>query len=243
MKLDQCCYYTPDGKPFPVFYRPETSDEKVLTEVVDRHCYRRSRIGFDVEQGETWLDLGANIGAFAVYCRTRGAKSFGFEPDPFCYAILKMNMSNSKTGISEKDGYCNSAVTNRKEPWLQFYKGRRESDHYRGTAIPTKSMPKSEVVNNCHGSCLRNFTFDGVKMDVEGSEGGLIDEWLMPKCKKLVIEYHTSRDPSAANLKRRLMILRSKFDHVKYPAEYDRIISAGVDVKTFFDRTIHAWND
>jgi FkbM family methyltransferase len=229
-------YTTPSGEQFNVHYRPGTSDEKVLTEVVDRHCYRRSRIGFDVEAGETWLDLGANIGAFAVYCRTRGASSLGWEPDPFCHEILRKNIDPMWSTV-------NSAITNRKEPWLQFYKGRRESDHYRGTAIPTKSMPKSEVVNNCHGSCLRNFTFDGVKMDVEGSEGGLIDEWLIAECRKLVIEYHTSRDPSVANLRKRLLMLRSKFDHVKYPAEYDRIISAGVDVKTFYDRQIFCWND
>lgn len=240
MELDQCRYYQPDGKPFPVFYRPGTSDERVLTEVVDKHCYRRSRIGFDVEQGETWLDLGANIGAFAVYCRTREARSIGFEPDPVCFEILRKNLSPAVWGY---DGYIKSAITNYESTELQFWRGRRENDHYRGTIVPTKSMLKSEVVSNVHGSCLVNFTFDGVKMDIEGSEGGLIDEWLMPKCNKLVIEYHTSRDPSVVNLKRRLMMLRSKFDHVKYPEEYNRIINMGMDVKTFYDRQIFCWND
>lgn len=240
MELSTKTYQNHQGKDFTVYFRPKTSDERVLVEVVDKHVYRRSRIGFDVEPGETWLDLGANIGAFAVYCRTRGARSMGFEPDPVCFEILKKNIDPVTIG---SEGYVNSAVTWHRQAWLQFWKGRRESDHYRGTIYPTKSMPKSEVVNNIHGSCLRNLKVDGVKIDIEGSEGGLIDDWLLPDCKKLCLEYHLSRDPSMINLSRRLFILQQKFDHVQYPAELDRLMMAKVDAKTFYDRMIFAYND
>ncbi len=81
-------------------------------------------------------------------------------------------------------------------------------------------------------------------MDIEGSEGALIDEWLLPRCNKLCMEYHTSRDSSVEKLRRRLEILKRRFETVAYPPEYDRIISRGrndsyeSDHLTFFDRMI-----
>ena len=81
-------------------------------------------------------------------------------------------------------------------------------------------------------------------MDIEGSEGELIDQWLLPKTEKLCMEYHSSRDKSIENLKRRLGILKDKFKIVDYPPEFDRIISQGGNTSyegsqlTYFDRMI-----
>jgi hypothetical protein len=57
----------------------------------------------------------------------------------------------------------------------------------------------------------------------------------------LVLEYHTSRDPSADNLKRRIGILKRTFPNVMYRPEYDRLMTEGGTVKTFFDRLIYCW--
>jgi hypothetical protein len=74
------------------YYRPGASDERVLREVITKATYRRSSIGFDVRQGETWLDLGANIGAFALYCKLNHATAVCYEPDPDCFALLTLNV-------------------------------------------------------------------------------------------------------------------------------------------------------
>lgn len=95
-----------------------------------------------------------------------------------------------------------------------------------------------------YAGCLTYQQFDGVKMDIEGSEGELIDQWLLPKCNKLVMEYHSSRDKSIENLRRRLEVLRGRFEVVSYPPEYDRIIAAGGNTSyegnqlTYFDRMV-----
>lgn len=217
-----------------VSYRPGASDERVINEVVVRAAYRRKRIGFDVQRGERWLDLGANIGAFAIYCLTRGALAEDcYEPDDACFDLLERNARGSN---------CHHlAVTNQKQMELPFWKGRDAKDFYRQTAIPSRGLPEHGKLANIHGRFLKNLKYDGVKMDIEGSEGGLIDEWLLPSCEKLCMEYHLSRDPSIKNLERRIYMLQSHFQNVNYPPEFDRLIASGGEAKTFFDRNIFCW--
>lgn len=221
----------------PMYYRPGTSDERVINEVIFNHIYRRQRARFDVWPQEHWLDLGANIGAFAVYCLIRGATAECYEPDPECYEILKLNVPELQCH--------NVAVTNKMTKSVQFWKGRLQNDHYRATAYPTKGLPDhpDKYLINKWGKFLLHTECDGIKMDIEGAEAGILDEqWIPNSCRKLCMEYHTSRDPSIANLARRLDYLKRRFRHVSYPPEYDRLIAAGVDTKTYFDRMVFAWS-
>lgn len=213
-----------------VYYRAGSSDERVINEVIVSRTYRRPTLNFDVEAGETWLDLGANIGTFAVYCQIRKATATCYEPDPDCFSILEKNVP-----IFE---LWNTAVTNLQASTIPFWKGRAPTDHYRGTAFPTKGLPSVGNLQNRYGDFLQSQSFDGVKMDIEGSEAGLLDDALFPKCEKFVMEYHLSRDPSTANLERRLQFLHSRFKTVKYPPEFDRFIAQGGEAKSFFDRLV-----
>jgi FkbM family methyltransferase len=214
-------------------HRPGTSDERVLREVITKATYRRSSLGFDVRRGEVWLDLGANIGAFALYCKMNRATAVCYEPDPDCFELLSMN-------VPEFERH-NVAITAQHDESLPFWKGKSPLDCYRATAIPSQTLPRhsSGVLLNRHGAFLLNLKFDGVKMDIEGSEGDLLDHELIPPCKKLCLEYHLSRDNSTENLDRRLRYLRSRFRQVHYGPEFDRLIAAGVRAKTYFDRLIH----
>jgi FkbM family methyltransferase len=214
-----------------VYFRPGTTDENVLKEVIDKHCYRRVKDGFDVLKGESWLDLGANIGAFAVYCELRGANATCFEPDLDCYKVLTRN--------ARKFLLNNMAVTHVNEPTVELYRSYDDNNHYRNTVFSSPRYTRHATVHNYWGGHLVGMVFNGVKMDIEGSEGGLIDKWLLPRCDKLVLEYHNSKDQSVENLARRLRILKKKFKHVIYPVELDNAIASGVThFKSFFDRTI-----
>lgn len=221
-------------------YRPNTSDLFVLEEVITNRIYRRKKIDFDVQPGERWLDLGANIGAFALYCKLHQATAVCYEPDPDCYALLRQNVP---------DFVCHPvAVTNRHEPELPFWKGKLHPNHSKATAVVSPNLPRHPLgaLQNVHAGCLLDQEFDGVKMDIEGSEGPLLDEWLLPRCNKLVMEYHSSRDKSVDNLRRRLETLKQHFEVVSYPPEYDRIIAAGSNTSyegsqlTYFDRMVFA---
>lgn len=216
-------------------YRPGTSDERVLREVLFTSPYRRKRLGFDVEPGEHWLDLGANIGAFAIYCRERRATAHCFEPDRSSFDVLVQNA----TGFGFR---CErAAVTAKWDAELEFWTSKAQTDHHRGTTFPMKMAPKHPdgTVPNVHGSLLMQNTYTGVKMDVEGTEGELLDAHLIPTCAKLVVEYHLWRDPSMDNLRRRLDYLRSRFRTVSYPPEFDRMLANGFKENTsYYDRLI-----
>jgi FkbM family methyltransferase len=216
-----------------VAFRPGTSDERVLNEVLFKTPYRRRKIDFDVEAGERWIDLGANIGAFALYCKLRGATAVCFEPDPGCFGILTQN---------NPPELCNQvAVTHHTGNTVPFWGALSPLDHHRSTAYPMKRSPRhpSGELPNLYGDFLASIEADGCKMDIEGSEGGLLDAGFIPKVKKLVLEYHLWRDPSMANLRRRLDYLKSRFSVVHYPPEFDRMLASGYETnQSYYDRLI-----
>ena len=216
----------------------EGSDLQALTEVLVRKSYRRVRDQFDVKPGEIWLDLGANIGAFALYCASHGATAVCFEPDPACFEVLKLNAPNYEL--------FNAAVTAFTSDTVSFRTSNNPDNQYRGTVLGGKvRVPQRYVehapVSNIYAGDL-NGVYDGVKMDIEGSEGPIFDAGLLPRCDKLVLEYHTSRDSSVARLKKRLAFLRKRFHHVKYPKTYDDAIANQLkDYRPRFDHLIFAW--
>jgi FkbM family methyltransferase len=238
-----------------IHFRPRTSDERVLKEVLNQCTYRKKSIDFDVEEGEHWLDLGGNIGAFAIYCWQRGATCDSYEPEPDCFKILQMNVDPLKPlckhGHPAYFSCHNSAVTHHPETSIPFYCGKKFDDHYRYTAIKSSRPHPSGSLSNIHapelfwpGAQISNKTvrppnqlWDGIKMDIEGSELGLIDCGFIPKVKKLVMEYHLTKDPNMANFRHRMKKLREIFKTVSYipsldnpyprdtyPGFYDRII-------------------
>jgi FkbM family methyltransferase len=230
----------PKGGKVTAYYRPGTSDEGVLPEVIDRHCYARRSAGFDVLPGETWLDLGANIGAFVLYARLHGAKRVDcYEPDPDCFALLEKNRGGL-AGTSTM-----AALSNRKEKVLEFRKGRDPNDHYRATLLTNNRLPPHELgtLANRHGSTISARRYDGIKMDIEGSEFGLIDDDLLPRSEKLTMEYHFLRDgKSLDNFYRRMTKLKRRFKNVWYPAFIERDRAAGRDYSGRFDCQIFCWS-
>lgn len=206
-----------------MFYRAgngeeKSSDENAIEEVIVKKSYTRVRSHFDVQPGERWLDLGANIGSFAVYCRMRGATAVCYEPDPENFKILHKNAPDFELHMV--------AVSAMREKSLVFKTSPNPLNHYRGTICEAPARyVDAGVVRNLYGAFLRKQKFDGVKMDIEGAEAGILDQWLLPKwMDKLVLEYHTSRDANIQRLEQRLQLIEAHFAKVKYPKLYDDII-------------------
>lgn len=234
-------------------YRDGTSDVNVIDEVVIKQVYQRSRPKFGVEPGEHWLDLGGNIGAFALHCWLNGAICDSYEPEPGCFAILSKNikaLNAAKPPIilpEHQAAYTahNFAVTAHNADNIPFYRGRADDDFYRFTEREN-SYPIGELPNLYAGDLLDS-AWDGIKMDIEGSELYLIDNGLIPECNKLIMEYHITKDRGLQNFHNRMDILKSRFNHVHYPPSLDR--GYGEDEKGrpkdypgFFDRFVICWN-
>lgn len=219
-----------------VYYRPGTNDEAVIKEVLEGRCYRRPSVRFDVRRGERWLDLGAHIGSFGLYALARGASVVCYEPEPDTYRMLSLNMEG-RAGVECHRG----AVTASCGDTVRLYDAGKGDDR-RKTTRPNPRARGPVVVANVYVGGLRAEAWDGVKMDIEGAEFDILDQDLLPPCRKLVLEYHSSRDSSASNLKDRIERLRRHFVQVCVPPEYERRIGEGRDVKTYFDRLIFCQN-
>ena len=72
------------------YVREGTSDEKAFREVIEKNSYQRKY--FQIESGEEWIDLGGNVGAFALMVLKNNAKVKIYEPDPFSCRMIEKNL-------------------------------------------------------------------------------------------------------------------------------------------------------
>lgn len=196
------------------YVRPDTTDETVIGEVVMRQVYRKP--GFlEVEAGDRWLDLGGNIGTFAVWAASGGAQVRSYEPEPSNYALLAAN--------ADLNGYA-EAITTRCAAVVAGASGRRllylcggGTNNYRHTlthirgrqALPVECLSLPDLLDGWPNA---------VKLDIEGSELPMFQQrhgW--PGIRKMVFEYHLDRDRRLARFQERMDGLRAAGFEVLHP--------------------------
>jgi FkbM family methyltransferase len=199
----------------PLWVRPEMeSDLQAATEVLELRTYCSY---FDVEQGEHWLDLGANIGAFTAYAAGRGATGMAYEPAVECFRVLQANAQPTWVLV-------NSAVTDSEDSYLRFSKSANPLNQYRGTVsaapLSAKYVPAGTVHNVCIKALEENAVlgkqFDGIKMDIEGSEIPILLKGLLPPCNKLAMEWHRRQEGSPEQEDRCREYLQRRFRNVHW---------------------------
>lgn len=196
-----------------VYYRDNTSDRACIREVIERRCYEREKVGVLVAPGEHWLDLGANIGAFATLALSLGARVTAFEPEEACFELLRRNAQGALL--------IQSAVTALREPSLPFYGPRNPNDMYRWTTRPGRRDPVGSW-KNTHVGELEGTVFDGIKSDIEGAELLMLDERTFPRSRKLAMEYHITRDRDMERFRRHRDFLRERYQTVWNTPALDR---------------------
>jgi len=205
--------------PFPrtveslqVYTRPNTTDQKVIDEVLKNNTYQNKRIGFLIEPTDKWLDLGANIGTFALLVRSLGATVDCVEPEPNNFELLKRNLS-----VNFKDGFTlNACAVSTTDGTAPLFLCKTEYNKYRHSLHISKGRESVEVQTKMLSSMLD--TIDCVKMDIEGAEIPLLEQYAdkMPNVKKLVFEYTFDADSSIPRFRKIISQLRETFDVVHY---------------------------
>lgn len=215
--------------------RPDSSDEKAITEVVKNKGYERKY--FKVESGEYWLDLGANIGAFTCFAIQRGATVTAYEPEPNNFAALEANVALN--GYVAKLVQAAVVADRIEQTELNLYLAdNAEQDWCAG--LYKHHRKRSVVVPACKFSSILH-GIDAVKMDIEGAEIDILNTVAgFGSVKKLVLEYHFSvRDD--VNLYRRIMKrLEGMFANVNYKTFPEHIIKHPYFIP---DPIIFAWNE
>lgn len=191
--------------------RPGTSDEKAVLEVFKKNSYQRKR--FWVQPGESWLDLGANIGAFSVFAASIGCKVQAYEADQTNAVHVAQNLA--------ANGLCGRVVRAAVMPdsyrakTVRFHVCHRPMQLRRHSVFETKSPHRAVEVPVVRWSELPFEQFPCVKMNVEGVEIAIVQELAGHHgIRKLVFEWSFDKEPRLAVFRAALETLRRFFPYV-----------------------------
>jgi len=191
-------------KTWDIIHRAE--DVPIIREVYHGNQYHNAKIGFGIEKGEHWLDLGAHIGCFSKKAEYYGATVEAVEPNPKNYELLRHNIS----------GDCYPVAVGVETKMVGFKPG---SKHYFGQIVPQALEHGLDIVQ----IDLRELISPDccLKMDIEGSEIAILDTVDFTGVKKMVFAYHIFKDRSRTNFLRRIERLKQWFS-VVYHQEIKR---------------------
>jgi FkbM family methyltransferase len=172
---------------------PETIDLAFLFhEIWVRQVYTPP--GYEIREGATVIDVGANIGVFATYAATRaeGVKVYAFEPFPDNVAWLRKNVEGS--GLSNirifQQAVAGSTakrfLESDPEDWIMHSLKEEKQDASSGIEVDCISLDdvmSREGIERC----------DLLKLDCEGSEYEIL--WnsspdTLRRVRKIVAEFH-----------------------------------------------------
>ncbi len=198
--------------------RSGASDEKTIQEVIGKHAYEKK--DFKIESGETWLDLGGNIGAFTVLAASRRNKVITYEPDPLNVMMIRQNlaMNNLEAQIKSRAIVHDDQLAATLNLWPK-------GQSWRNSIVRDKkgTQPITVLCDNFYKIAQPDFC---VKMDIEGCEINILENWPDGfRVKKLVFEYSFDVDPNVKRLRAILDKLKKSFKTVYYSSQIERIDS------------------
>jgi FkbM family methyltransferase len=88
-----------------------------LHEICDDQLYLQS--GVSISSGDVVVDIGANIGVFALYAAKQGAQLYAYEPMPPTYAVLQQNVQAH--GLGRQIQTRNIGLSERAEEKMMFH--------------------------------------------------------------------------------------------------------------------------
>lgn len=201
-----------------LWYRPHTTDEKVIQEVLKKKCYERKSLNFYIQPKERWLDVGANIGTFSLFCLSKGASVIAFEPEPENFDLLSQNLRRNACESVPATCFQEAVTLTRGTKPLYLCKG--DYNKYRHSLYPKRGRTTLIVRTRSLPSILKQFTIDCLKIDIEGYEIDLLEglsfQTHFKHIKKLVFEYSFDVDPSIPRFMKIIQKLKTHFSMVHY---------------------------
>ena len=196
------------GQEYDFYIRPNTSDRQVIKEVIEQNAYRRKM--FQVEAGETWLDLGANIGAFSLLALKQGASVKAYEPEPENADLLRKNLAFNHLSCEVME---QAVVADRESsPVLRLFLSTEYGKW--GHSLYKPKRKKSILVQTVQFNTLLPGV-DAIKMDIEGAEIPILSSVeTMQNVRKLVFEWHVDMMDSVPFFLQTIDRLRQFFPNI-----------------------------
>lgn len=203
---------------FSFVVRHGTSDVKAIKEVISSNAYRVN--GCNPSLGESWIDIGANCGAFSVWAASFGARVEAFEPDPDNARIARMNIERNgfsssvnlhELGVDAVRTRCFKTL-NRNEANGNLWRNSLRKTWKGGSSIDVQIIPALEVWKP--EACI--------KLDAEGVEMEILEQLASHKVRKLVFEWSFDVDDSIGRFTNVIKVLQSKYRTVKFNGAFLR---------------------
>ena len=200
--------------------RPNTTDIKVIDEVVNRNVYEKSKMKFFLKD-KVWLDLGGNIGTFALMALINNSKVYSYEPEKDNYELLKYNINLNKKFYKLKNIKTFKKAVSYKQSNEKLYLCNGEYNKYRHSLIPIRG--RNNIINLktlALKDILKKYKdINSIKMDIEGSEIDILKNFKSWKnIEQLVFEYSFDIDKSIPNFIKIIKKLKKYFKTVYLPA-------------------------
>lgn len=164
--------------------REETLDDYVVNEVISRNAYKK----LNINEEDTILDIGANIGMFSVLAAKKGAKVYSFEPEHENCEIAQKNININN--VSNKIILHEKAVVGNDDLVRPFSINPHKNKGLHSLVIKRGRYSvdvKCENINDI----LKRVNPTIIKMDIEGGEYEVllaINDFR--NVKELIFEFH-----------------------------------------------------
>lgn len=199
-----------------VYARDGYSDIKVVKEIFETKIYYKKKIGFDVESGETWIDMGANAGYFGAYCQFKGAKPICVEADPQNHDILEKNLCHGDYQLIKKAVIPDNANFSH----VTFFQ-RQDGMSWKSSLFKVAKSKKIKVPTVKFQELLTQDCC--VKMDIEGIEMEILENCEdFSKINKMAFEWSFDKDMKINRLRKVIDKLEKSFKTVFCPQTLPR---------------------
>jgi len=193
--------------------REGTSDVKTFNEVIVKNAYEKKY--FKINLGDNWIDLGGNVGAFAVNAISKGAIIDVYEPDPFSCKMIEQNLkiNDYNANIIQKAVVSNGRkkmtmyVGNNKQVWRNSLYRDWGNEKFLVDCINFRDVIKQD---------------SNVKMDIEGAEMEILEK-MITFPKRITFEWSFDIDNSLnryRNVITNLKEIYRKVHAAKYKDEF-----------------------
>lgn len=142
---------------------------------------------------DRWLDIGANIGAFALRAAPLVKEVIAVEPEPECFDQLVKNaklngLIRTADDVTHKVYPLKAAVVSGAEGWVELALSNSFSSTHRLGKI--RGRKTIEVAGININSVIREYKINKIKMDCEGSEAELLATLKFDGIEEIVFEWH-----------------------------------------------------
>jgi len=185
--------------------REGTSDEKTFNEVIVNNTYQKK--DFKIKKGEHWIDLGGNVGAFAVLALSKGATVDIYEPDPFSCKMIEKNL---KVNGYDANIYQKAVVANDKKK-MTMYVGNN-MNVWRNSLYKNWGNEKFTIDCVHYENVITKDSI--VKMDIEGAEMAILES-MQEFPKKMVYEWSFDIDPSLTRYREILKKMKKRYKSIR----------------------------